>query len=323
MENKRIEYIDLAKGFCILLVVALHCQIEDRSGLLVYLRMPFYFFISGMFFKDYGGLKNLVIKKINKLIIPFIFFYVWVWIIHWIFQLIKPGFWSYPGSFWNDFLSNSYMNTPIWFLLCLFWCNVLFFLIKKNVSPKYISLIIGLCAIIGCLLVYFNTRSPFYIFQSFIAMPFFYLGHLFRNTQIVNSKRTWNHLFVAISLVLLTYIINKVDGSCLSFMEFELHGNPMTFYIKAVSIVFAAVLLCKIIMKVPVISYCGRYSIIILGTHVIYREIAYHLPNWIGEHKYGDWYQFIFVLVLCIVSIPIYKVVFPYFTAQKELIKIK
>lgn len=55
-ENKRIDWIDLAKGLCICLVV-LHHLSWDLAGstLMIQIRMPLYFILSGIFFKDYGG----------------------------------------------------------------------------------------------------------------------------------------------------------------------------------------------------------------------------------------------------------------------------
>ena len=64
MKNfKRIEYIDLAKGFCIMLVVLEHVArplVDQDTSTAVCLnicgtfRMPLYFILSGIFFKDYS-----------------------------------------------------------------------------------------------------------------------------------------------------------------------------------------------------------------------------------------------------------------------------
>lgn len=74
----RIEYIDLMKGICITLVVIVHCNVsfpyEILNNLLQNLRMPLYFFLSGLFFKEYGCFSHFLIKKVNKLVIPYLFF---------------------------------------------------------------------------------------------------------------------------------------------------------------------------------------------------------------------------------------------------------
>lgn len=67
--TKRIEYIDLAKGICIMLVVLLHV-FGDMSGTVIKImnlfRMPLYFVLSGLFFKQYEGFYSFLKKKTNK-----------------------------------------------------------------------------------------------------------------------------------------------------------------------------------------------------------------------------------------------------------------
>ena len=77
--TKRIEYIDLAKGICIMLVVLLHV-FGDMSGTVIKImnlfRMPLYFVLSGLFFKQYEGFYSFLKKKTNKLLIPFLFTFI-------------------------------------------------------------------------------------------------------------------------------------------------------------------------------------------------------------------------------------------------------
>ena len=77
-QSARIEYIDMAKGFCILLVVFAHIHPDlTRYAWGVFFdsfRMPLYFFLSGIFFKRYSGIGEFCLKKINNLIVPLLFF---------------------------------------------------------------------------------------------------------------------------------------------------------------------------------------------------------------------------------------------------------
>ena len=83
-DKKRIEYIDLAKGVCILLVVFAHIHPDlTRYSWGVFFdsfRMPLYFFLSGIFFKRYSGIQEFAIKKVNNLIIPLLFFYAFAYL---------------------------------------------------------------------------------------------------------------------------------------------------------------------------------------------------------------------------------------------------
>ena len=82
MKKKHIDYIDLAKGFCIILVVLYHVMghfnIKDNCitlGLQSF-RIPLYFILSGLFYKSYEGFVGFLKRKINKLAIPFVAFYI-------------------------------------------------------------------------------------------------------------------------------------------------------------------------------------------------------------------------------------------------------
>lgn len=55
MATQRIDFIDLAKGVCIFLVVIGHCGVPINIPGFEIVRMPLYFILSGLFFKDYGG----------------------------------------------------------------------------------------------------------------------------------------------------------------------------------------------------------------------------------------------------------------------------
>lgn len=87
MEKKRIEYIDLMKGICITMVVLLHCHYFEGEKAIIDtylrpLRMPLYFFLAGLFFKTYSSFKCLLIKKINNLVIPYLFFSILAFVPH-------------------------------------------------------------------------------------------------------------------------------------------------------------------------------------------------------------------------------------------------
>ncbi len=62
---KRIDFIDLAKGVCILMVVSGHCGAPLAIPGWEIVRMPLYFILSGLFFKDYGGWIKFFIQKTN------------------------------------------------------------------------------------------------------------------------------------------------------------------------------------------------------------------------------------------------------------------
>ena len=119
--KKRIEFIDLAKGVCILLVIMMHTDVNVDFPGLQGMRMPLYFILSGLFFKDYGGFLNLLVKKANKILIPFLFFYLASYSIFYLIGWLSPDIIKSKATGISDlFTQRQLFNGPIWFLLALF-----------------------------------------------------------------------------------------------------------------------------------------------------------------------------------------------------------
>ena len=167
---KRIDYFDLAKGLCIFLVVFHHyCSYSYVSEPLAFrcffkaFRLPLYFFLSGVFFKRYGGLLDFIKRKCNKLLIPF-------------------AFWFFLDVLLGKFCKISLSSGVIWFLLCLFEVNIFFYVISLvserfgKHKTKMLIIMTMLCGCIGIALNFLSIKLPLYIDSAFTALPFFSLG---------------------------------------------------------------------------------------------------------------------------------------------------
>lgn len=152
--QQRIEFIDLAKGICIILVVLLHIVPSANIPELRFIRIPLYFILSGLFFKDYGSFRNFLKKKVNNILIPFLFFYVVSYLIYYIIRLFVPNLYIANASGILDvFTQRNLFNGPLWFLLCLFWTNAYFCIISLIFNKERYRAIIVL--IIGCLELFY------------------------------------------------------------------------------------------------------------------------------------------------------------------------
>lgn len=181
--SSRVKFIDLAKGICILLVVYEHTAgsyIGENT--LVHLRMPLYFVLSGLFFKTYDGISDFLRRKINKLLIPFLTFYI----IGYIFTNVSALALSNPvlkRDLLEVFYSNDYFNNPIWFLICLFWANIYFWIISNLFSKEWLRAAVVLFGgLIGWTI---GETYSLYLVQSLSVLPFFYFGSLLGHTSLL------------------------------------------------------------------------------------------------------------------------------------------
>ncbi len=324
----RIEFIDLAKGVCILLVVIGHCGVRVPIFGMDMLRMPLYFILSGLFYKDYGGFLNFLVKKTNKILIPFLFFYLLAYIPYYILEYIRPGLIQTEARGLLDVFNNrQFFNGPIWFLLCLFWANLMFCFITLNVKREYLrAMSVIAVGAIGVTLGINNVFLPCMIDVAMSALPFLYFGYILRKAPILypNKHDKYNLLF-AIGLYLIAALIAiYADNPHYSFHYNRYAGNLGLLISGSICGVLAILFLCKSIKHIPVVSFCGRYSIIMLCLHhMIYRPVALGLGYININGEVNTYITAALTIAICILMIkPCVKYI-PWFTAQKDLIKDK
>lgn len=323
-QKKRIEFIDLAKGICILLIVIGHSGVEvDYPGLTA-MRTPLYLTLSGLFFKDYGGFTNLLIRKTNKILIPFLFFYTASYALFYLFNALFPGLIVSDAKGITDvFTQIQYFNGPLWFLLAIFWDNLLFGIIHLNIKSEWIRavavLLLGCC---GMFLYNSDILLPCSIDAALVCLPFFYFGYILKRSDILVPNRfdRYNLLFTAI-LFATAYIIDVNIHPTLFFHDREISGNIFAIIFLPLTSVVALLMLCKAIKRIPVISYFGRYSIIPLCIHhLIYRPVQLVVARFVPLEDGGTYIVAAATVLLCLASIPIFVKHLPYVTAQKEFI---
>ncbi len=328
---KRIDFVDLTKGICIILVVMAHVggafDKLDQHSMISCFRMPLYFFISGIFFKSYEGFFGFFIRKINKLVIPFLFFYLTSFLLKYIVWRIAPGeLIKLPVSFkellvmfqFHDLIK---FNPPIWFLLALFNCNILFYLVhslrKKHLPLMFlVTILIGTA---GFMMGKYSIELPLYMDVAMTALPFYVAGFWIRRYNFFLFPHRFDKLiplFIVASLVF-TYLFGSNPGMRTNHSE----GNYFQFYAAAFAGIFMIMLFCKRFKKVKVVSYLGRYSVITLGVHA---PILVFARPVIEKYIHNEWavaiVLLLVILTICLAATPVLIKVIPQFVAQKDFL---
>ena len=337
-KKPRIDYIDLAKGFCICLVVFHHyCyQFTEQDSVvnfaLISFRMPLYFILSGLFFKDYGSLWNFTLQKTNKILIPFITFAGINAILIAIVHLIKGE------SITLQPLSNLYYesipNYPTWFLWCLFVNGIIFYLVfivakqTKKYMPISILLLSLIIGVVGFTLGKYGINLPCYFDTALTVTPFYAFGFLLRKfTNFLYPNKT-DKYNILIAVVCTIYIILFADKT--SFVENNMEfANIFVVYSCGLVGTIGILSISKEIKKLPIISYLGRYSIMILCTHVLFYQflwryaVSYCHNNFNIPQLYTSFGCMVVMCLLYLLIIPFMKRFMPYVCAQKDIIKNK
>lgn len=342
LNNKtRIEYMDLAKGICIIMVVLFHVAKYYDTTLLVnrffkLIRMPLYFFLSGFFFKSYRGFFDFLKRKTNKLLIPFAFWYLFsigfYLLMFYVFGISLSSkcdyvFQNMITAFW---VKEDFPNAPIWFLLCLFWVNMLFYvvyLLSKKRKNSLLSVLIFsmLCGGIGLLFWRQGINLPAYIDSAFTSVPFFCFGYMVKSTKILEREK-YDRYSLLISAILIVVIgivaLFTGKGYSLKFNTFHFESALIAYPCGFLG-TMAIILFSKKVNHIPIVSMYGRYSIMILVTHSILMRVYDLLLQSVGVvGPMALWVNLSMILLSYLALIPLMRRFMPHVTAQKDIIKV-
>lgn len=319
-----MQFIDLAKGLCIILVVIHHSRCHFDIPLLQNLRMPLYFALSGMFFKPYGNsLLQSALQKVNKLIVPLLFFtFVGDALIYTLMHLgVVRHFTTLPIV--SIFIGREPINTPLWFLMCLFIDYVIFYFIDTRLRSHVARIpIVITCGAIGYLLFHHNIHLPFYLDSALSSMPYYYLGSLLRKFPLLTQKRSrWLDLGMGIVLIAAAKILAHSYGQRhgIDFHFNKMLGTPLHALSISILVVPGALLACKGIGRLPIVSYIGRYSIITLGTHYIIICLIANIEMKL-RGTWGGWHVAGIAIALSLALTPLLVRYAPRLTAQTNII---
>ena len=301
--GKRIPYFDLAKGVCILLVMWFHLGVHTPfDPYLDAIRMPLYVFLSGLFFKTYGGILQLMYKKTKKLLIPFFFFYLTTSVLLPILAHNLLGINFETGQDWRllyAFLTyHDFPNIPLWFLWGLFMLNVAFYVLHRFIKS---DILLGLCCFVLGIVLGKILSLPASISKAFVYIFYFYLGYMATRHDIIGRLPVRKALPLALLLFVALGFFNPASDVLLYIQQTLL----------SVAGVLALLLLCKVIKHLPYISYVGRYSIMLLVTHepLIRLLDVVHIGN--------PYVCFLILTASYLLIIPFMRRYMPYVTAQK------
>ena len=317
----RIEFIDLAKGVCIIFVVMDHSgfSIHDFGTNLAHLRMPLYFFLSGIFFKDYGGCGKTLLRKCDKLLIPFAFFFALNVVLTIFLKMVSHS--PIPGL--SYFFTNGRINVlSLWFLLCLFWQSMLYSIAYQFTGKVYnLAIITIVFSAIGITLSNYGVVLPLYLDSALNFSPFFFMGFSLRKTDILvpNCMDKFNIPIAICFIAIATTIGYANELTIVHWVYNEYEGKILLHFAHSCFIIFAAIFLCKTVNKLPLVSYIGRYSIIILVMHGIYLRVLASLTT-VASYGLSTSMMFVAVLILSILSIEPMRRFLPHVTAQKNIL---
>ena len=176
---------------------------------------------------------------------------------------------------------------------------------------------------IGVALSLIKVNMPMYLDSSLSSLPFFVFGYYINKRTRLLEEHPWDKYDILISIVLFAVVFVFAKHYSLKFNKFPSVLNAVLAYPCGFMGTMAIILLCKKIKTLPIITFLGRYSIMILVTHVMVLKLFAPIVAWIGL---SGWWAFALNLVFTLLSylaiIPFMKKFMPHVTAQKDVIPV-
>lgn len=307
MENpimKRENFVDTAKGIGLFLVVMghlVHFQGVAFTWIFSF-HMMLFFFISGYQFdsqkyKD-KGFSEFFNKKAKNLLIP----YVIISTIGKIICMVIPA-WRDPSK--DIYYSLMYLTQPeglkvgqIWFLICLFITEIMFFYLYKkffqHLSFTSIIFITVFISIVGYgmneVRIFQDQRLPWKLDSAITALVFYIIGFCFRKSGVINK------LFSNVIYRLVSIIIIIISGTASLYISLYLngyvnicdcyYGNYFYFYLAAFSGIIFILLISKFLENIIPLRYYGKNTLWMFVFHSYFLYISVYILNYVTKKQY-------------------------------------
>ncbi len=331
---RRIDWIDVAKGIGIILVVFAHINFTPAILDTIYsFHMPLFFIISGILFnkQKYSSFWIFLKRKLQTLICPYVLFYSLVLIYTYLTKYIVSGFSNFDlSAFANHFLqmflsqgSAKVVSAPLWFVLCLFTVEILYFFISKIDKKILVAIISAACVVIGWLFEVFIVSKykillPWSIDSALFALGFFAIGNL--SSEYINItinqmlKHKYPVLIVGMCVIVglsVTTILAIPNGHV--SLGSKILNNGFIFYLTGLIGSLSVFAISALLRKNKFLTFCGKNSFCIMATHYAIRGTYAQFTDITGILKYDNknliqtFLPFIVVLSLSLLVTVIYN----------------
>lgn len=288
--TSRLSYIDIAKGIGIFLVIWGHIILSGPGYNFIYaFHMPLFFFLSGFVFSKnkYKNIKEFFVKKLKTLILPYMVLSILTYLYWALIETRFTGSTNLVKPFWQIFISQGsggYMlhNIPMWFVLCLFLLEIIYYFISKLKNNKIRNTVILLLGITGCFMTlennFFDFRKLFWSLEiAFVALPFYAIGSELSNRfgkekikEIIESKNKILTIFISVILFIVLLITSNLNPDV--SMGTDYLGNFGLFYINAFWGISLTLIISILIKKSKLFEFLGKRSFFIMATHFPIRK---------------------------------------------------
>ena len=275
MKKKRLDYLDLAKGIGLMLVLAGHTAALPRpfSAFIYSFHMPLFFVLSGITFHYDISCKAFLLKKVRTLLLPYISFSALYVAGCWLKGLVLQQNDNVLLLAKKIFLQEDDYIFATWFLVVLFVTELVFFLLAKAANGKRSVIIAVTVAVLAAGIVYFKTLNavlPFELQIVLTALPFFCGGYFIKQFNLPERlDKLW--IILALGAVSIGLFLVKIKFfTYFTSLHNNRYGNFAVFYTLAITAILFVLLVCHRIKTIRFLNYLGKNTLVIFALQQLF-----------------------------------------------------
>lgn len=225
--GKRLEYVDIAKGIGLILVVCSHSDAFDLMWYMMDMCIPIFFFCSGYTFKMKGTFRESMTKKFRRLFVPYLFFNVVLFCLFCHFSLrelvgiIYSRYSLYPLDVSPNIKFFTSGNYPMWYLTSMIVSYFLFYLLVYY--EKYKHALMFLYALLIICFIKSPVLLPWSIDTAPLTALLIYVGMKVRKHNLISMD-----VFLVMFLALVYIGLRSVGGEL--NISVRMYGTSVAIY---------------------------------------------------------------------------------------------
>lgn len=225
--KERLEYVDIAKGIGIVLVVCSHTHALDLMWLFMGMFVPIFYLCSGYTYSQRDTLLKSMKNRFVKLFVPYLFFNFVMFLVFWSFSLrefvgmLYSRYCLYPLDVTPNIRFLTSGNYPMWFLTSMITTYFFFSLITYNERYKYVIMVFY------ALLAYIFTLCPILLPWSLDTAPLtalvMYAGMESRKHELIKTN-VWIIILLICIYICLQYVGGEMN------LSVRMYGSSVLIY---------------------------------------------------------------------------------------------
>ncbi|MGN0161876.1 MAG: acyltransferase family protein [Lachnospiraceae bacterium] len=296
MEKKRLDFLDIAKGIGIILVLYSHsCGFPIFGNAFVAFYMPLFFFVSGYVYREGRTPAENIKRKLKQLLLPYAGYTLLLYAEHILVNMIKHeltgeniimpllgALYSRAALYADMTGDNVYFlllsNGPLWFITAMAsGCVIFYLLVDRFLKNKKDMMVITVVLIaITALFTYCPYLLPWSIDTASAVALFMLMGAKLGQIQYFGNGDPKKFGIIPVSLAALVYclVTQMAQSINMSIREFGYHGivGALWFLAAASFGVLIFLWICRYVEKFRwsrIFILLGKHTYSIMALHIV------------------------------------------------------